>query len=340
MAEQARVESIDAIQAMRVAMIKFAETANLALMDADGDAQRTLMWLENEARVHWEAQLKKRTFDKGRAEEALRNKKLFKDPTGSRQSYIDEEKALQIARKRLEEAQQKIEAVRRWTLKLQRDMVLYKGSVAPLNTSLQSMVPMAIERLGAHVKALEQYVALTSPQGIEPGGEGSSGGSMIRSDETADWKAGYDLRALRVKTEALRARKPDPTVAAEHPGLSLGPADAETLAKLARDSTPVHPDQTLLVAQGLRAARRIYLERVAFDVDDSGWFIAPLDVNSNTPVGRILVGQLLTDRPDVSEILALPAGTVVIMDEGGIVAVYNEPGENVWLSAVANRGEG
>ena len=50
---EARVENIEALKAFKLALIKFAETANVSLADAEADASGTLRWLEMEQKVKW-----------------------------------------------------------------------------------------------------------------------------------------------------------------------------------------------------------------------------------------------------------------------------------------------
>src|SRR5947209_7152503 len=99
MSQYARVDSVEALKLFRLALAKFAESANTALADAEGELQRTLMWLETEQHTYWQGQVRKRTEILSKAKEALRMKKLFKGPAGGRQSVVDEEKAVQVATK-------------------------------------------------------------------------------------------------------------------------------------------------------------------------------------------------------------------------------------------------
>src|SRR5688572_2944734 len=127
MSGYARVESVDALRAFRQALIKFAETANVALADAEGEMTRVLVWLETEQDTYWQSQIRKRHEDLERAREALRQKKLYKTPTGNTQSAVEEEKMLKIAQRRLEEAEQKLKNVRRYVPRLQKELQNYKG---------------------------------------------------------------------------------------------------------------------------------------------------------------------------------------------------------------------
>src|SRR6187397_2455414 len=104
MGEAASVESIDVLVALRRAFFKFIDTVNVALTDAEADLARTLMWLEGEQASYWRLQHRKRTELVNRCREAVREKQLYKDATGTRSSAVDELKALKRAMALLEEA--------------------------------------------------------------------------------------------------------------------------------------------------------------------------------------------------------------------------------------------
>jgi len=166
MSNSAKVGSIDAINAFRVALVKFGEYAYAALTDAESEISRTMVWLENEQRQYWQSQLRKRHDLVTRLKEAVRMKKLFKNAAGQYESAFDEEKALKQAMRQLEEAQEKAAATRRWVSKLQKEIHIYKGSVQRFSTAVQSDLPVAISRLERIVRKLEEYVAL-APAAVE-----------------------------------------------------------------------------------------------------------------------------------------------------------------------------
>src|SRR3954462_2439223 len=114
MSDFARVDSIDALRDFRAALWKFAEVAQVAMGDAESELSRTLMWLENEQTSYWAGQVRKRQMAVSAATEKLREKKLFKDASGRIPSAVDEEKALKIAKARLEQAEEKQAAVKKY----------------------------------------------------------------------------------------------------------------------------------------------------------------------------------------------------------------------------------
>src|SRR5882757_7866013 len=124
----ARVQSVDALNHFRIALWKFAESANVALGDSEGEVQRTLMWLQGEQQQFWTGQIRKRHEKVNQCKDAVRQKKLYKDSTGKTQSAVDEEKMLRIAMHRLEEAEQKLTNTKRHSGKMQKELHMYKGA--------------------------------------------------------------------------------------------------------------------------------------------------------------------------------------------------------------------
>jgi hypothetical protein len=160
MSEGARIDSIDTLKHFRIALIKFAESASTALMDAESDMQQTLNWLESEQLSHWQTQIRKRHDIVERCKEAVRMKKLFKDSSGRTPSAVEEEKALRVAIARFEEAEQKLASTKKYTRVLHREIQTYKGSVQRLATSLSAEIPVAAAMLDKMLASLEQYVSL------------------------------------------------------------------------------------------------------------------------------------------------------------------------------------
>jgi hypothetical protein len=174
MAERiAKIEDLDVIKSMKRAIFKFAETANVALSEAESEMNRALMWLENEQRSYWEGQLRKRHDAVERAKEAVRMKKLFKDSTGRQQSAVDEEKALKLAIRRFEEAEEKMANVKKHTQKLRKEILMYKGHVQRFATSVQNELPMATAQLDALLDKLSQYIALDVPDDVKSSAPGT-----------------------------------------------------------------------------------------------------------------------------------------------------------------------
>ena len=165
MTDTARVESVDALRAFQAALFKFAEAADVALIDAESEVRKTMVWLETEQDQYWRTQVRKWTEKVTAAREKVREKLTFTDSSGKPQSAIEEQKALKIAQMRLEEAEQKLAATRKWAKKLQKEAENYKGTVARFATAIAREVPRAAARLDRLAGVLDEYVSLTASVG-------------------------------------------------------------------------------------------------------------------------------------------------------------------------------
>jgi hypothetical protein len=332
MSGYARVDSVDALKYFRAALVKFAETANVALADAEGEVQRVLVWLETEAPTYWGGQVRKRHEAVEKAKDAVRQKKLFKSPTGSTQSAVEEEKQLRIAQKRLEEAEGKLQAVRRYTPRLQKEISIYKGGVQRLGTTVSADLPVAISRLDKMCGAIEAYANLQAGGGMEEAA--AAMGGMARS--AAEAMAAPDYSPLRAKTAGLdRSKAVDGDVRLEswEDGL-IAEKESETLMKLEVPHVAPAPTDKVLIEKGAWESSRIFLERVTPSEGDSGWFIGRGDGMSNPETLAVPVASLVEGRRDLREALSLPVGFLVVVDMSGITAVINDKGDDVWASTV------
>lgn len=169
----AKVEDIEALKRFRVALVKFAESANVALADAESEMRRVFGWVERDQASYWQSQIRKRQELLGRAEEALRMKTIYKQADGSTPSGFHEQKAVLKAKRLLQEAEEKLANCKRWARRLEKEMQLYKGATSRLMTDLAGDVPVALAKLDNMAGILEQYVGL-KPLGAEGAGDAAA----------------------------------------------------------------------------------------------------------------------------------------------------------------------
>jgi hypothetical protein len=114
-------------------------------------------WLRHDQLQHWKLELKK-------SEELLLQAKndyqmaRYGAESMRKPSYVDEEKALRKAQRRKEEAERKLEAVRKWTLVLEQQALKLMGPVNNFAGSLDATAPLARSRLDRMVQSLEEYL--------------------------------------------------------------------------------------------------------------------------------------------------------------------------------------
>ncbi len=160
MASQVRVTSIDALEALRSALIIFMTKARRALDDVADEVRRTRMWLQHDQRFHWEGQVRQRQKKLGQAEQELLSAKL----SGLRDSLVIQQNAVRKAKAELEEAEGKLRAVKRWN----RD---YDSAADPLLKRMEGLrsyldfeLPDAIAYLVQAQRTLDAYTEAPPPE--------------------------------------------------------------------------------------------------------------------------------------------------------------------------------
>lgn len=307
----------------------------VALGDAESEMHRTLVWLETEQDSFWQGQIRKRQEIVTRAKEAVRMKKVFKDAVGSRQSVVDEEKALQIAQKRLAEAEQKLLAVRKWSRVLQKEVELYKGSVQRFATTAQADLPAAAAHLENLSAKLDAYVAVQPAEvGAGAVGEGSVGAQqpgMARSMALPPGAGEDELARLLARVPSFEIRVAAPGITELRLRLgAIPPVHLAAIKSITAVRDPLPDDAKVLVNRSIAGSSRVFLHREANSAGDSGWSILPADLGPIDEWETIPVAEVLRAFPNWRELLVLPAGFSVIIGHDGIAAMFDSRQQAVW----------
>lgn len=189
MSQGANVDDLDIFRYMKTGLIKFRQTIETALINADSQASRTLSWLEGEQLSHWQTQIRKRHETVMRCREAVRAKKIFKDSTGRTPSAHHEEKLQHEAERALAEAEFKLANTRKCIPRLQKEIEVYRGGVQGLGSAMVTEIPKAIAMLERLSMSLQEYVTLRSDistPGEPPVTTTPPEGNMNRGGESAD----------------------------------------------------------------------------------------------------------------------------------------------------------
>ena len=158
MGEQAKVADVDTIERFRASLLIAAEAFGLALEEAEGDVERTQLWLENDRRDAWTKRIRKAQDEVVICKSALFRKQEIKATPEARPSVVDEKKALDRARRRLELAEEKLKATKRWSIELPRQAIVFKGALSPMHTLLDRDLPRANAMLKRMTEHLEAYL--------------------------------------------------------------------------------------------------------------------------------------------------------------------------------------
>ncbi|MBS0196587.1 MAG: hypothetical protein JSR77_07500 [Planctomycetes bacterium] len=166
MSESARIHDFRALSDAKAALIKFVDEATAALASMDADVQRMSQWLSSDRPSHWKAEIRRREDAVNAAKAEIAKKQLSRAPEPA--SVVQERKALERAKLRLEDAQRRAENVRKWAPRWEREAMMYKGACQALSEALHRDIPLACARLDAMRNTLEAYARMAPPS--ESGG--------------------------------------------------------------------------------------------------------------------------------------------------------------------------
>jgi len=175
MAERARVHAIEAVSGFRPALVQFVEECRAALVSAEADAGRTASRIQSVQHPYWKKQIRVRTDELNRARSELVMKQAMNDPDEAR-STVEERKAVEKAKRRVAEAEEKVRACKHWVRVLNKEQSKFRSEVAALKRVLDMDMPRAIAELDRMALALEEYTKLGKAKPVSKSRGGSRGG--------------------------------------------------------------------------------------------------------------------------------------------------------------------
>jgi hypothetical protein len=167
---QANVSSIDALESFRADLIRFLEKARVALEDAESEVRRTRTWLDVDRANHWTAQMKLRLKQLEQAEAEYYNARI----TRPAENHASHKMAVAKARRRVEEAEEKLQVLKRWRMQFDNRATPLLRQLDPAFFLVGNHLPKGVHALGESIKALQAYAEKTSapkPAAPATGGE-------------------------------------------------------------------------------------------------------------------------------------------------------------------------
>jgi chromosome segregation ATPase len=157
MSQSARVNSLDALKALHAALARFGPEGQEALGAAEIEIRRVFEFLHDQFK-HWQRQVEKRQEDVNRARSDLTHARALRQ--GERSGYVEQEIALNKARNRLREAEDKVVVVKRWLLHLPQAVSEYEGPARRLAGLLDADLKLGLAVLENKIALLEAYTAV------------------------------------------------------------------------------------------------------------------------------------------------------------------------------------
>lgn len=153
----ANIRSPEVLKRFRHRFVEFSEVAQLAVDTVSGDVSSVLEWLRKEQLTHWRARLRRRHEEMQKAWREYVNAR-HGDRRMGKPSSVDERKTYERARRRKEEAEQKIALITRRADALEREATRLLPPCRHFDAMLVSLVPKAVARLDHMLDNLEIYL--------------------------------------------------------------------------------------------------------------------------------------------------------------------------------------
>jgi hypothetical protein len=163
MGQPARVKSIDALQAMSAALVCFHDDASSAMDDLEMEIRRALEWIGQDCRQYWKEELRRSRDGVTEARLQLENARMFRRIAEEHGSFVEEKKALERAKRRMQIAESKVEAIPHWAMMIERAVNEYRASRSQFANWLEGEFPRAVAALSRMISDLEAYVRLATP---------------------------------------------------------------------------------------------------------------------------------------------------------------------------------
>jgi hypothetical protein len=180
MNQQADVKSIDTLAFVKTAFAAFAHESGQALAEIEIQGQRAVEYICVDRAAYWKAEIRRMSDLVNKAIKDLEHCRTFKKVGDNTPSCIEEKKALDKARQRLARAEQKAEAVRRWTPVVQQQFRETCVRLVRFRDVIDVDCPRAMAQLDKMLRALDAYRQVASPAGETAGDGAAGGGNMTR----------------------------------------------------------------------------------------------------------------------------------------------------------------
>ena len=181
MSGQAEVRSLDTLAFVKAALATFAYECGQALSEVELEGRRGVDWITVDQAGYWKAEVRRRSEKVNEAMKDLEKCRTFKKTGDEPPACTEEKKNLEKARRKLQVAEEKAEAVRHWTPIVQQQFREAGVRLVHFREVLDVDVPKAMALVERMLKSLEAYREMSSPSSGSAAGETGGEGSMKRS---------------------------------------------------------------------------------------------------------------------------------------------------------------
>lgn len=197
MPTRANVSSVDALESFRASLIVYMTKARPTVEEVSNILLRTRVWLENDARVYWENQVRKR----GKILEDAKQELFSAEIANLRDASSAERLAVNRAKRAFDEAEAKLRTVKKWNRDFSSRVEPLGRELDKLHTVLSNEIPAAIAYLGEVVKTLNDYAGVAPSIVSSPAPAAESATTEAATAEPVDTEKSSDNKASEATKE-------------------------------------------------------------------------------------------------------------------------------------------
>ena len=160
MPERAQVTSIEALESFRSSLIVYLANALRVLDEVSGDVQRTRLWIEDDRLGHWQNEVRRRTRKLQEKQHELFSARM----SSLREATQAEHMAVLKAKRALNEAQGKLDLVKKWNRYYDNRLQPLAKEVDKLRDVLVVHMGRAVAYLTQTIRTLGEYADLAPPE--------------------------------------------------------------------------------------------------------------------------------------------------------------------------------
>ena len=169
MSRFARVTSIDVLPLLSAALQKFRAEGVNAIDDLEIELRRAIEWIHHDRKEFWMHELHRSQEALNQARLQLQQAKMIKRVGDHEPACSDEKRALEKAKRRVETAHWKVEAVRHWSGVIDKAVDDFRRARTQFGLWLEVDLSRAAADLNELSESLVNYISMKTPmEGDDP----------------------------------------------------------------------------------------------------------------------------------------------------------------------------
>ncbi len=334
MSSPARIDSIEALKNLRTFICNIARKISTAIDDADFEISHTLDWLKHDRYPYWKNEIRIRNDQLVRAKLELKRKQILESAMGGGHYYTDEMKAVAVAQRRFDEAEDKLKKVSRWIPELEKESHNCHAAMQSLSNFVHIDIPNKRAEIDEMIYALEAYINVTSPSTAADASILQNIGdeisvSIIPTDNIPPTPADMErlCRELRLKNplKDLTSTLPIAKLSLnKFKHLSVSNEIMEIIKKNKKDTSSFSDNDKVAFDRSVENSDFIYLENLTVPADMKiKLYIGTAKRTGHADCCVCKISDFLISNPSHRDILSLPNGWLVILKNNVVAAVFN-----------------